>query len=531
MSLIRQIYNLYRCCRGPRLFRKHSDDTHQGKAYVPNIIESGADKVINVIRFCYSFTYWTSPVVLTILYRRGYFTQEGGKTLLGYVLSISFVYGLAYMLRGIGRAYNSDYTLFLEVLLAAEKSCTLQNRKMLAGYDFEFWGWPIDFKWSDVNNREVKRTKIQVPKSSATLGLSKVFHYPATLVSYMCAHTFGRRMMYPGATALMNTLLEPTLCQNRSKLIEEKHGIRAKVQTEDKNEIDTLFFDRRNSVGSNGKTLVICCEGNAGFYEIGCTVTPMEAGYSVLGWNHPGFAGSSGAPLPDQEQSAIDSVIQYAIHKLGFMPDNIALFAWSIGGYSATWAAMNYPDISFVILDATFDHVLPLAEARMPNSFNSLTKLTINNYLNLENSEQLCRYPGPILLIRRLEDEMITTQGDGRGTVLESNRGNYLLQHLLQYRYPNIVDETTFSVLSRWLSKPISQQEDIFDGDICLSQIKSYINENSDSFPCLIGEGFTQEEKESMTLFLASKYMSEFNSTHCSPLPSALFHRPWIPGM
>lgn len=23
----------------------------------------------------------------------------------------------------------------------------------------------------------------------------------------MCAHTFGRRMMYPGATALMNSLL------------------------------------------------------------------------------------------------------------------------------------------------------------------------------------------------------------------------------------------------------------------------------------------------------------------------------------
>jgi pimeloyl-ACP methyl ester carboxylesterase len=41
--------------------------------------------------------------------------------------------------------------------------------------------------------------------------------------------------------------------------------------------------------------------------------------------------------------------MQYAINKLGFMPDNIALFAWSIGGYSATWAAMNYPDISFVV--------------------------------------------------------------------------------------------------------------------------------------------------------------------------------------
>ena len=38
---------------------------------------------------------------------------------------------------------------------------------------------------------------------------------------------------------------------------------------------------------------MVCCEGNAGFYEIGATSAPIEAGYSVLGWNHPGFAGSS----------------------------------------------------------------------------------------------------------------------------------------------------------------------------------------------------------------------------------------------
>ena len=36
----------------------------------------------------------------------------------------------------------------------------------------------------------------------------------------------------------------------------QKHGIRAKVKTEDNNEIDTLFFDRRNIVSNNGKTLV-----------------------------------------------------------------------------------------------------------------------------------------------------------------------------------------------------------------------------------------------------------------------------------
>ena len=54
-------------------------------------------------------------------------------------------------------------------------------------------------------------------------------------------------------------------------------------------------------------------------------------------------------PFPDAEQNAIDAVMQYAIHGLGFQPDSIILFAWSIGGYSATWAAMNYPDVKHVV--------------------------------------------------------------------------------------------------------------------------------------------------------------------------------------
>ena len=101
----------------------------------------------------------------------------------------------------------------------------------------------------------------------------------------------------------------------------------------------------------NGKTLVICCEGNAGFYEIGIMSMPIEAGYSVLGWNHPGFYGSTGDPYPYQETQASDAVMQFAIHKLGFHPENILVTGWSIGGYSATWLAMNYPDVKGVVRD------------------------------------------------------------------------------------------------------------------------------------------------------------------------------------
>lgn len=41
-------------------------------------------------------------------------------------------------------------------------------------------------------------------------------------------------------------------------------------------------------------------QGNAGFYEIGCMETPLGKGFSVLGWNHPGFGGSTGTPWPQK---------------------------------------------------------------------------------------------------------------------------------------------------------------------------------------------------------------------------------------
>ena len=119
---------------------------------------------------------------------------------------------------------------------------------------------------------------------------------------------------------------------------------------------------------------MITCEGNAGYYEIGAPGTPLDAGYSVLGWNHPGFAGSSvyiymivyffctsfsrhitivyilqGQPFPDNERNAIDVVMQYAIHKLGFDPQQIVLYSWSIGGYAAAHAGVLYPDLKYIV--------------------------------------------------------------------------------------------------------------------------------------------------------------------------------------
>ena len=131
-------------------------------------------------------------------------------------------------------------------------------------------------------------------------------------------------------------------------------------------EVDAFVVDQRSQKTPNGNKLVICTEGNGGFYEVGIMTTPLESGYSVLGWNHLGFGGSSGLPWSPNEHAAVDAVYKYARIELGFRDEDIILFAWSIGGYATSWLAMNYPNVHAVVIDASFDDLVPLAIARMP---------------------------------------------------------------------------------------------------------------------------------------------------------------------
>lgn len=60
------------------------------------------------------------------------------------------------------------------------------------------------------------------------------------------------------------------------------------------------------------------------------------------------------------------------------------------------------------ILDATFDDVLQLALPRMPSSLSGIVRIAIREYINLNNIDLMNHYNGPVLIIRRTEDEVIS---------------------------------------------------------------------------------------------------------------------------
>lgn len=85
--------------------------------------------------------------------------------------------------------------------------------------------------------------------------------------------------MYPGSLWILQAGVWPALLDGRSKLVEDRKGKRYKLRTSMNHSVDCMFVDRRNnSRYPNGNTLVITCEGNAGYYEIGSMVTPLDAG-------------------------------------------------------------------------------------------------------------------------------------------------------------------------------------------------------------------------------------------------------------
>ena len=127
----------------------------------------------------------------------------------------------------------------------------------------------------------------------------------------------------------------------------------------------------------------------------------------------------------------------------------------------------------------------------------------MKNFVSLNVAEQLKRFPGPIRIIRRSLDEMITTELDS----VQSNRGNHLLVEILQHRYPHICQKEPLETLWTYLSYEGSRQSEMLnqlkvEDDILtlLPEDKSYPSSFGNDSEDKIGE----EDKKKIILQLVS---------------------------
>ncbi|XP_053103827.1 protein ABHD16B-like [Hemicordylus capensis] len=407
---------------------------------------------------------------------------------------------------------------------------------------------PVEYHWNETSSTRGAindQPSLHGLPSDATPGETKaskccILHNmkqcPSRWARYTLAHSIGRWLLYPGSVSFLTKVPLTLLVKCRTHLMENYNGRRAKLITCDGNEIDTMFVDRRKegSWREQESQLVICCEGNGSFYEMGCFYTPLKAGYSVLGWNRPGFARSTGKPSPQKDINAMDVVIQYAIHHLKFGLPAIAVYGYSLGSYTASWAAMTYPELGALVLDASFDSLLPLAVKMTGKSCRKLVVQMVKEHFDLNVAELMCQYPGPVLLIRRTLDEITSTQNNL--PAIRTNRANELLLQLLKCRYPDIICGEEDAV-RLWLMADCPQVETLIyryyykvDEHWCIRQLQSYRSslEPNCNFPWRVGRNLSPIRRKQLAVFLASKHLKNVETTHGRTLPSQEFEMPWM---
>ncbi|XP_059347070.1 LOW QUALITY PROTEIN: phosphatidylserine lipase ABHD16A-like [Ammospiza nelsoni] len=552
---------LLSCVLGPRLYRVHrprppgpapgsggGGGTERGEPawdsyYQPRGLEKHTDSVLALASVLWSISYYASPLAVLYLYRKGLLTMSRVVPLSHCAATLGLLLAGVACLRGLGRWSNPQYLEFMAALEESHRSGSAESKRKLGLYTFDFRSWPVDFRWDSAGpawggSRAVPLLQTPPRRRGGSRGLLGALRkLPCALARWLLAHTLGRRMLFPGSVRLLQRALLPALLQGQARLIEQVGGQRVKLLACDGNEIDAMVIDRRGRGDPRGDTLVICCEGNAGFYEVGCVSTPLEAGYSVLGWNHPGFGGSTGVPLPQSEANAMDVVVRFALQQLRFAPPSIVVYAWSIGGFTATWAAMSYPELGGLVLDASFDDLVPLALKVLPRSWRELVTQTVREHLNLNNAEQLCRYQGPVLLVRRTKDEIITTTSPhfppGPPDDIASNRGNDLLLKLLQHRYPKVVAEEGLRAVREWLEAATPEEQSSVlrrcapDERWCRERLRGWAGDRSPPFPWGLGEDLSPAQRQQLALYLAQQHLQNFEASHCTPLPPQAFRLPW----
>lgn len=100
----------------------------------------------------WNISYYTSPLIITFLYRRGYFVAESITSFAKVSTGIGLIVMISLCMRGFGRSQARSYTKFVKALEEAKANAHNQEAKdKLRLFDFDFKAWPVDFNVNDAH--------------------------------------------------------------------------------------------------------------------------------------------------------------------------------------------------------------------------------------------------------------------------------------------------------------------------------------------------------------------------------------------
>ncbi|XP_065324478.1 phosphatidylserine lipase ABHD16A-like isoform X2 [Gordionus sp. m RMFG-2023] len=498
--------------------------------YTPNFLEDSGNITLRIIAILKSLTMYSSPIILLFIQRNGYYKKNHAYVYLKITFILFCILTFGNLLRGAGRLLNSEYLNFLKLYDIYQRSKDAHERTaFLKMYDFDTRSWNPDYVITEKPDIKSHFSRKDESDEEYRGTLPNWKRIPFNILSYLATHSFALKMAYPGYTSIMNFLLGNSLIDGRYNLLTRHKGQRAKIRVYNGEDVDTMFIDKRgNPAKTMGEYLMIVCEGNASYYEVGCLHSFLDTGLSLLSWNHPGFGASTGEPFPQTELTFIDGVVKYALNVLKFQESKLIFYSWSIGCFSASWASMRYHGNKALILDAAFDDILPLAINRMPTAIENLVTFTIRKYIDLRTLQFLIKNPSKnIIFIRRTQDEIMNMiDGD-----VSSNRINNLVLKIFKYRYPHVFTSDVLcavrSVLCNQTDSQNAVTSTVYKGSFStLTPDLAQLNGNLYSigeFPSPLGTDLRKEQKLDFALDLVRKYLFDYQGSHCEPIPKHFY--------
>ncbi|KAF6363977.1 abhydrolase domain containing 16A, phospholipase [Rhinolophus ferrumequinum] len=121
--------------------------------YQPRALEKHADSILALASVFWSISYYSSPFAFFYLYRKGYLSLSKVVPFSHYAGTLLLLLAGVACLRGIGRWTNPQYRQFITILEATHRNQSVENKRQLANYNFDFRSWPVDFHWEEPSSR------------------------------------------------------------------------------------------------------------------------------------------------------------------------------------------------------------------------------------------------------------------------------------------------------------------------------------------------------------------------------------------
>lgn len=93
----------------------------------------------------WSISVYVVPLIATFMYHRNYSLTDNAFYLSKLAAGISALFVTSLAARGYSRVNNPVYAKFVQTLHEAHVHYNEKTKQQLLKYDFEFWGWPVDF--------------------------------------------------------------------------------------------------------------------------------------------------------------------------------------------------------------------------------------------------------------------------------------------------------------------------------------------------------------------------------------------------